>query len=70
MKTLNDYMQLSYRMEIVEDKDEGGFVVSYPEVPGCLRQKCYGFITLIESSEDSKDGINIWNELYYKQIGI
>ena len=26
MKTLNDYMAMSYRMEIVEDKDEGGFV--------------------------------------------
>ena len=24
MKTLNDYMSMSYRMEIVEDKDEGG----------------------------------------------
>ena len=28
MKTLNDYLAMSYRMEIVEDKDEGGFVVS------------------------------------------
>ena len=36
MKTLNDYMEMSYRMEIVEDKDEGGFVVSYPEIPGCI----------------------------------
>ena len=26
MKTLNDYMAMSYRMEIVEDKDEGGSV--------------------------------------------
>lgn len=33
MKTLNDYMAMSYRMEIVEDKDEGGFVVSYPDLP-------------------------------------
>ena len=24
MKTLNDYMAMSYRMEIIEDKDEGG----------------------------------------------
>ena len=31
MKTLNDYMSMSYRMEVVEDKTEGGFVVSYPE---------------------------------------
>ncbi|MBR2401299.1 MAG: type II toxin-antitoxin system HicB family antitoxin [Lachnospiraceae bacterium] len=35
-KTLSDYMAMSYRMEIVEDKDEGGFVVSYPELPGCI----------------------------------
>ena len=36
MKTLNDYMAMSYRMEIVEDQDEGGFVVSYPDLPGCI----------------------------------
>ena len=36
MKTLNDYMAMSYRMEIVEDKDEGGFVVTYPDLPGCI----------------------------------
>ena len=30
MKIPNDYM------EIVEDKDEGEFVVSYPELPGCI----------------------------------
>jgi len=23
-------------MEIVEDKEEGGFVVSYPDLPGCM----------------------------------
>ncbi len=36
MKTLDDYMAMSYRMEIVEDKDEGGYVVSYPDLPGCI----------------------------------
>ena len=36
MKKLNDYMAMSYRMEIVEDKEEGGFVVSYPDLPGCI----------------------------------
>lgn len=36
MKTLNDYMGMSYRMEIVEDKDEGGFVIFYPDLPGCI----------------------------------
>ena len=36
MKTLNDYLALSYRMEIVKDRDEGGFVASYPDLPGCI----------------------------------
>ena len=36
MKMLNDYMAMSYRMEIVEDQEEGGFVGSYPELPGCI----------------------------------
>lgn len=30
----NDYFAMNYRMEIVEDKD--GFVVSFPELPGCI----------------------------------
>ncbi len=29
-------MKKAYRMEIVEDKDEGGFIVTYPDLPGCI----------------------------------
>ena len=36
MKTLNDYLAMAYRMEIVKDNDEGGFVASYPDLPGCI----------------------------------
>ena len=36
VKTLNDYLAISQRMEMVEDKDEGGFVVSFPDLPGCI----------------------------------
>ena len=36
MKTLNEYLALPYRMEIVEDCNEGGYVVSFPELPGCI----------------------------------
>ena len=36
MKTLNEYMALPYKMEIVEDIEEGGFVVSFPDLPGCI----------------------------------
>lgn len=36
MKTINEYMNLPYKMEIVPDMEEGGFVVSFPELPGCI----------------------------------
>ncbi len=26
VKTLNDYLEKSYKMEIIEDKEEGGFI--------------------------------------------
>ena len=36
MKTLEYYMGLPYRLEIVPDEAEGGYVASYPELRGCL----------------------------------
>lgn len=35
MRTLEEYMKLPYRMEVVPDA-EGGYVVSFPELKGCL----------------------------------
>lgn len=36
MKTLDEYMTLPYKMEIVPDLEEGGYAVSWPELPGCV----------------------------------
>jgi len=36
MKTIEYYMALPYKMEIVADVDEGGYVASFPDLPGCL----------------------------------
>ena len=36
MRTLEEYMRLPYRMEIIPDTIEGGFTVRFPELPGCL----------------------------------
>ena len=36
MKKIDDYMNLPYRMELVPDTDEGGFIVSFPDLKGCL----------------------------------
>lgn len=36
MKTIEYYMALPYRMEIIPDTKEGGFTAAYPDLPGCL----------------------------------
>ena len=36
MKTIDYYLKLPYKLEIVPDMDEGGFVARYPELPGCI----------------------------------
>lgn len=35
-KDLEYYMNLPYRIEILEDKEEGGFSLRCPELPGCF----------------------------------
>ena len=35
-KTIDYYMTLPYRMEIVPDRQEGGYTAWYPDLPGCL----------------------------------
>ncbi len=36
MKTLEYYLGLPYKLEIIPDSTEGGFVASYPELRGCI----------------------------------
>ena len=35
-KDLDFYMGLNYKIEMIEDRDEGGYVFACPELPGCL----------------------------------
>jgi predicted RNase H-like HicB family nuclease len=35
-KTIDYYLTLPYRMELIPDAEEGGFTVWYPDLPGCL----------------------------------
>ena len=53
MKTIDEYMSLPYRMEITKDESEGGYVISYPDLPGCL--SCGQNIEeTIKNGEDAK----------------
>lgn len=53
---LEKYMSLHYHMEIIEDKSEGGYIASYPDLPGCLT--CGE--TLEEAVKNSGDANREW----------
>lgn len=36
VRSIEEYMAMPYRLELVPDTEEGGFVASYPELPGCI----------------------------------
>lgn len=36
MKTTKYYMSLPYRLEILPDPEEGGYIARYPDLPGCI----------------------------------
>ena len=58
MKTLTEYLSLPYRLEIIEDPYEGGYVASFPDLPGCL--------TCADSKEEvlalAEDAKRVWLE--------
>lgn len=58
MKTIEHYMNLPYKMEITPDIDEGGFVVSFPELPGCIT--CGA--TMESAIENAMDAKRAWLE--------
>ena len=53
---------MSYRMEIVEDKDEGGFVNFYPDLPGCIT--CGE--TVESAVRNALDAKKAWFEAYFQ----
>ena len=56
MKTIDYYLGLPYKMELVEDKDEGGFAVSFPDLKGCISLGD----TLEKAVENANDAKREW----------
>lgn len=59
MRTLEEYLQLPYTIEIVHDRDddgEEGFVAQVVELPGCLAQGD----TIEESASRVRDAMDAW----------
>lgn len=36
MMTIEEYMKLPYKMVITPDLDQGGYIISFAELPGCI----------------------------------
>ena len=43
---INEYMNLPYTMNIIPDKEEGGYTITFPDLPGCA--------TCVDSLDDIK----------------
>ena len=53
MNTIDAYMKMPYKLEIVPDSEESGFVASYPDLPGCIT--CGSTISdAVNNAEDAK----------------
>ena len=55
-KNLDYYMRLSYRVEVIEDKEEGGYALHCPGLPGCIT--CAE--TVEEGTEMIEDAKRCW----------
>ena len=56
MRTIEEYMKLPYRIELIPDADEGGFVVTFPDLPGCLSSG----ETVEEACRNAEDAKHEW----------
>ena len=53
MRTLEYYLSLPYRIEIIPDVEEGGYTARYPDLPGCIT--CADTLEiLMRNAEDAK----------------
>ena len=53
MKTIQYYMSLPYRLEILPDPEEGGYIARYPDLPGCITVGD-SIESVAENAEDAK----------------
>ena len=56
MKGLSYFMKRPYKIELIEDPEEGGYTAALPELPGCLT--CGE--TMDEALENLKDAKKAW----------
>ncbi|MDR7856505.1 toxin-antitoxin system HicB family antitoxin [Tissierella sp.] len=57
MKNIDYYMNLNYKIEVVKEESEGGYVISIPELKGC-----------ITSSDDIEKGMELIEDAKWEWI--
>lgn len=55
-------MHMPYKMEVIEDMDEGGYVVTFPDLPGCIT--CGD--TIERAVENAKDAKQAWLDAVFE----
>lgn len=60
-RTLQDYLALDYSLDVVADPD-GGYVLVYPDLPGCMTQ----VETLEEVGAAAQEIRHLWIETQYE----
>ena len=58
MRTVDEYVSYPYKMEIVQDSDEGGYIISFPDLPGCLSVGD----SIEEAIHNAEDAKRVWIE--------
>ncbi|MDR1018163.1 MAG: type II toxin-antitoxin system HicB family antitoxin [Lachnospiraceae bacterium] len=58
MKKIEDYLNLNYPMEVVKDADEGGYVITFPDLPGCISSG----ETIEMAIKNANDAKEVWLE--------
>ena len=57
-KDLEYYLSLPYAVQLIPEKEEGGFVAMFPDLPGCLSSGR----TAAEAYENAEDAKRCWLE--------
>ena len=56
LKKAEEYMKLKYRFELTEDETEGGYIISYPDLVGCMSSG----ETIEEAVKNGEDARREW----------
>jgi antitoxin HicB len=61
-RSLEEYLALEYPFNVIADRDDGGYVVMFPDLPGCMTQTD----DIAEVSPFAEEIRTLWIETAYE----